>query len=350
MKPTLKLPLSVSNLYSELLQQVMSSDLQKNIGDIKGTFVKKTLKGHVYWYLQHSENGKTKQTYLGPENPELKARLKKSIDGKKDKKNDLENRKKITGMFLKGGGNTVDSISARIIALLARSGVYKMGGVLVGSHAFLCYANMLGVTWPSSTKTNDIDIAQDESISIALVNDKLNIPNILEKADMGFLPIPQLSHKHPSTSFKIRGQETHVDFLTPLTGKEKSSPVFLPSLQVAAQPLRFLDYLLEDVSQAVLPYDDGILVTVPNPSRFALHKLLISQKRGATFHVKSQKDVQQAALLLSILIEEQNREVKSAWKILKKKGSGWTNPILKTMPLVKKSSPALHKTLSTFIN
>lgn len=340
-----KLPLTVSNLYSELFQQVSTAEVQKDIGDLKGTFVKKTIKGRVYWYLQHSAGGKIHQTYLGPEKSEMLARLKKGIVSKSDKKKDLENRKKLSSMFVKGGGNTVDLVSAKIIALLVRSGVCKMGGVLVGSHAFLCYANMFGVIWPSATRTNDIDIAQDESISIALVNDKLNIPDILKKAEMGFLPIPQLSHKHPSTSFKIRGQETHVDFLTPLVGAEKYAPIFLPSFQVAAQPLRFLDYLLEEVTQVVLPYDEGLLLTVPDPSRYAFHKLIVSQKRGSAFNTKAQKDIEQAALLLSILIEEQKGELKSAWRALKKKGPGWVKPVYNALIILKRKNEKLHHAL-----
>ena len=45
----------------------------------------------------------------------------------------------------------------------------------------------------------------------------------------------------------------------------------------------------------------GILVNVPQPARYAIHKLVISQRRAASMQVKVIKDLHQAASLLEIL-------------------------------------------------
>ncbi len=48
-------------------------------------------------------------------------------------------------MLIAGGAATVSAVEARVFELLERTGVFVVGGVLVGSHAFGLYANMLGV-------------------------------------------------------------------------------------------------------------------------------------------------------------------------------------------------------------
>ena len=45
----------------------------------------------------------------------------------------------------------------RIVQKLSAYGFFKAGGVLVGTHAFAAFANMLGVRWTSGDKTLDVN-------------------------------------------------------------------------------------------------------------------------------------------------------------------------------------------------
>jgi hypothetical protein len=47
----------------------------------------------------------------------------------------------------------------------------------------------------------------------------MTAPEALDQLRMGFLPVPQLRHVNPSTSFKIRGKQLTVDLLTTCNGK-----------------------------------------------------------------------------------------------------------------------------------
>ncbi|OVE81621.1 hypothetical protein BVY03_03195 [bacterium K02(2017)] len=322
---------SVQTLYAELLQQVMSAEADRDIGDLKGIFVKKEIKGKKYWYLQYREASIQKQVYLGAENKELIKIIKEHEKGKRLKKDDLKIRQNLCLMLKNGGAYTLDHLSSKIINLLAQSGIFKMGGVLVGTHAFAIYSNMLGIKWPSALKTQDIDIAQDKNISLALADEniKTDLGDVLDKAKMGFHPVPAFNHKEPSTSFKIRGKETHIDILTPLMGKQRSKPINLPALNVAAEPLRQLDYLIEDYIQAILLFDDGILVNVPHPIRYAFHKLIISSKRSTHLKTKQQKDIEQATMLLKVLFRDGKSEIKKEYKKLVKRGKNWEKDIKK---------------------
>ena len=47
----------------------------------------------------------------------------------------------------------------------------------------------------------------------------------------------------------------------------------------------------------------GVLVNVPNPARFAIHKLIVSQRRPVATQTKSNKDVMQASQVIAVLLE-----------------------------------------------
>jgi hypothetical protein len=66
-------------------------------------------------------------------------------------------------------------------------------------------------------RTQDIDGAAN--IHIAVEKPDMTAPEALDQLRMGFLPVPQLRHVNPSTSFKIRGKQLTVDLLTTCNGK-----------------------------------------------------------------------------------------------------------------------------------
>ncbi|MDZ7828960.1 MAG: GSU2403 family nucleotidyltransferase fold protein [Halofilum sp. (in: g-proteobacteria)] len=65
-------------------------------------------------------------------------------------------------------------------------------------------------------------------------------------------------------------------------------------------------------------------VSIPDPARFAVHKLLISRERPSTEQAKGRKDLQQAALLLHVLLEERPSDVRHAWKDASERGRNWS--------------------------
>lgn len=62
----------------------------------------------------------------------------------------------------------------------------------------------------------------------------------------------------------------------------------------AAQSLQFLEYLLEAPERAVTVSGGPILVNVPAPARFVLHKLVVAALRPAALQAKALKDRAQA--------------------------------------------------------
>jgi len=101
-----------------------------------------------------------------------------------------------------------------------------------------------------------------------------------------------------------------------MVGPESTKPVFLPALGVSAHPLRLLDYLIRESTQAVVLGGSGILVNVPDPARFAFHKLWISGKRPVSEQTKATKDLRQASDLLEALVSDRPGDLPAAWEEL----------------------------------
>jgi hypothetical protein len=70
-----------------------------------------------------------------------------------------------------------------------------------------------------------------------------------------------------------------------------------------------------------------VLVNVPAPARYALHKVLVSEVRPAAFVTKAEKDRVQAAQLLAVLAEQAPHELALAKADLVSRGKGWRDKL-----------------------
>jgi len=274
------------------------------------SFVSKRLRGSLHWYLQLTVGSAKTQHYLGPDTPELRQRIEHEKALWARAAPQRKSRERLVAMLLAGDAATVGASEARLFELLERTGVFLIGGTVVGSHAFAIYANMLGVHWQrASVRTQDLDLAVRSHLSIAVGNESVDLRTSLLESDMGFFEIPALNRKHPSTRYSIRGRELTVDLLTPMAGRASSKPVEIPSLGAAAEPVRFLEYLLDATETAVIVARAGVLVNVPTPARYALHKVVTAKRRTAAMQTKGLKDIEQAAQLIEVLLADRRGDL-----------------------------------------
>jgi len=299
-------------LYAQLLSECLHGAAPSGRGI---SFVSKRIKGGTHWYLQLTVGNRKSQHYIGPDTDQTRALIAREKALWEKAKPDLAARERLVAMLLSGGAHTVSGAEGRVFELLERTGVFLAGGVLVGSHAFAVYGNMLGVEWDSeTTRTQDVDIAVDRHLVIAVADKPVRMRDALMKSDMGFIEVPALDRRAPSTRFRIKGRGLSVDLLTPMIGRPSGTPIHLAALDTYAEPVRFLDYLLQDAQPAVIVARAGVLVNVPAPARYALHKLVTSRRRDPAFHVKGIKDVRQAEQLVEVLATDRPGDLRVAWR------------------------------------
>lgn len=65
-----------------------------------------------------------------------------------------------TGIYKQLWRAAINVIISRVLFAAAQAGLFRSGGVLVGSHAFVAIGNMLSVSWVKNTvETQDVDQA-----------------------------------------------------------------------------------------------------------------------------------------------------------------------------------------------
>lgn len=344
-----RLPVTVQTAYAELLEQLLAVDARRSIGHAPGAFVTKKVKGNDYTYFQFSAPGSAvRQIYLGPKSDAIDRMIERFTLERDAIRPDRDEIVRIASVARAGGAGLTDPASARVLSALAEAGVFRLGGVLVGTQAFVVLGNVLGVRWSSAlARTEDVDIASLRNVEVAVPDVRADIPAALESLAMGFLPVPGLSPKTPSTSFKVRGRGLRVDLLTPAGSKKTTAPVHLQRFNAAATPLPFLDFVLEDAQPAALVDGGGVLVMVPSPARFALHKLLVAGARPSALHTKVEKDLVQASLLIDLLEEDRPGDLRRAWQ--SSRGRGWSRPMLRASGLLRRRWPATYERLGGIV-
>lgn len=332
-------PLEVQTIYAELLEQIAAYEAARAIGHTAGSFVTKTVKGQEYYYFQQmGPGGAKRQIYLGRRDAALDELADRFAHGRADVAADQRSIARLAALLRVGGAMLTDVPSARVLRGLADAGVFHAGGVLVGTHAFIVLGNLLGVRWDTSLRTQDVDIAADPKLDIAIPGVGADLPSALDSLEMGFLPVPGLDPKSPSTSFKVRGQSLRVDLLTP-AARTRSRPVNVPRFGAAAQPLRFLDYLIESPVRAAVVDGGVVAVSVPDAARFALHKLMIAGERPVAMQAKREKDLSQAAQVLEVLHADRPGDLVLAWEALAARGQSWTSRVAKSASALERISP-----------
>ena len=311
-------PLIMQTMYAELLERSASAAFSSAFPE-DGVFVSKTIKDRRYWYFQLSSSKGRTQKYVGPETPELLER----IAHHKDARDDERERRALVSTLVRSLGlpRPIPEIG-NIIAALAKAGVFRLRGVLVGTAAYQAYSAMLGANLPSSTlQTNDVDIAQLKNVSVAVDDRTPPALDVLKEVDETFRPVPHIHDGRRATSYQAK-RGLRVDFLTPNEGRDTDAPQKLPALQTDAHPLRFLGYLIKEPEPAVILHGAGIYVLVPAPQRYALHKLIVSRRRHEG-SAKRDKDLRQAEALLDVFAQKRPYELKSAWEEATQRGHKW---------------------------
>lgn len=293
------LPETTQTAYSTLLQKVQSSRYAKlnQVG-----FTTKRPKDQTYWYCQYTDiSGARRQRYMGIDSEELRTSIEDAKQSQLASGTILADRKRLVAMITAGGGTPEKGRPAKIIEKLSDAGVFDAGGLLIGSYAFSCYGNLLGVTFDDAMRrTEDMDIACDQSIEIGFMCDV--------KADVAAVA-PEMAQPKQINPWvppydMVASDGFKLEFLTSRPDPSHKEPIKIERFGINALPLDFLEFIIQNAVQAVVLYGSGILVNIPDPARFAIHKLAVSQLRPSSTPEKKRKDLAQASAVIEYLLEE----------------------------------------------
>jgi len=223
----------------------------------------------------------------------------------------------------------------KVLDTVAHAGLFRRGVVLVGTAAYQCYPPLLGAILPSATiMTQDADLATaDLALDAEIEGDSM--ATILQRADASFAALPALDPKAAPARFR-NAENFVVDLLTPQRRRSDRNPMPLKALGAGAIPLQYLDWLIAEPVLAVALHGAGVAVALPRPARFAVHKLILAQKRGAHELAKSRKDLAQAAALITALREAAPFALEDALHEARSMGrDGWARPIERSLSQIE---------------
>ena len=302
--------------------------------EVVGSVEERHRNGRVYLYDKFRLGTEMRSRYLGEGTDELRARLAKAEVLKLAAADRRETMARLARVLRAEGFIATDRDTGSLLLAFARAGVFRLGGTLVGTAAYALYQGELGVRFDSEelAQTGDIDFASFERLSVALGDRVEEEPGDILQS-FKFDPVPGVDGRQVWKWRQNKGTAM-VEFLTPAFGDETVKP--LPALGVSAQALNYLNFLIAEPIPAVALYRSGVLVQIPRPERFAIHKLIVADRRKAgPDQAKARKDRGQAAFLVRILAEDRPDDLREAYQDALSHGPRWRERIeasLKRLP------------------
>lgn len=161
----------------------------------------------------------------------------------------------------------------------------------------------------TSLTTRDLDLFIPQPRTIKA---KADVAELLK--DLGFI----IGFTGSQGYIRLEHPQLIVEFLVPERGKGSDKPYSLPQLGLNAQALRFLEFLSQNTIRSKA---GSIMITLPHPANFALHKLLVMRRRPKA--ERQAKDKEAAIRILNALIDsDQSDTIKSAYQTMPKKWQG----------------------------
>jgi len=372
------IPLTLQTLYQDLLQ----AHLDRAPEEMSGAPHLRKIGGRKFWYASaRAPGGAHRQIFIGPDDAPTRARIRRWRGAREDARVFRAASSEKAAALRAARLPALDMTTGKTLRALAEAGAFRLGAVLVGTHPFRLYDLELGARISSTASlTAGIDVAfsplplagegsgergRDAASAFALggdreksVHDTTENRRATEPSPLSPLPLagegdayresatnaeierahrraqPLLPEVLASLGFSpVRNRPTRwrmgefvVDFLAP-SFDEKEGPQKLEALGLWAQGLHFLNFLIRDPIPAVALYREGVLVQIPRPERFAVHKLIVAARRRGPGRAKAEKDLAQSRALIAALAEARPRELKTAHDEAVDEGPAWRKTI-----------------------
>ena len=156
------------------------------------------------------------------------------------------------------------------------------------------------------------------------------LPEVLLRADPTFRPQGGLGRriggaKSADLPKRFRADNgLEVELVTPVRNRadEAAGIMPIPAIGAGAMPLPFLDFLLSDAVTTTALYNAGVKVKVPQAARYAVHKLIVAQRREIDL-TKRAKRFAQAKELIAVLRHLDEGTLADALEEARSRGASW---------------------------
>lgn len=305
---------SLQTLYADLVQQVETAP-------VAGTVYQRERDGIAYHYAKVPVGAVRIDSFLG--------RVGDAVADAQAQSMALgmalaKARRRTVSMLKSAGLAAPDRALGAVLDAIAHAGLFRNGAVLVGTSAYMLYEPFAGRRLPAPTlMTGDLDLA---AVNVALTAETAEpMESILKRADPTFTSVMPLDPRQPAARF--RNANGYLVDLLAQTRRRGQRTVPLRGLEAGAEPLQHLGWLIDQPAIAVALWGAGIAVKIPQVARFAVHKLIVAQRRRPSDRPKRQKDLAQADALMGALYVQDPFALEDALGDARAQGRSWAAAI-----------------------
>ena len=200
----------------------------------------------------------------------------------------------------------IDNLCFEVLHRIHSAGVLQHL-ILIGSWSIYFYKYYFkSKDYSSFIRTQDVDFL------VPLKQKFVKEVNIFALVkDLGFLE----RHKGSQGYVILEHPDLSIEFLVPEQGRGSDKPHYFPQLAISAQPLRFLGFLVDNV---ISIQAEELVIKVPHPAAYALHKFIIFKRRKK--REKHDRDIEGALRVFHELVRNgQQQEIRLIFKRMHKK-------------------------------
>jgi len=222
----------------------------------------------------------------------------------------------------------INSLCLEVLNRLNKAGVLKHL-IVIGSWSIYFYKYYFkSENYSTYIRTKDIDFLVPIPPKF---QKEVNIFEIVK--DLGFLE----KYRGSKGYIKLEHPDLSIEFLVPERGRGEDKPYSIPQLSINAQPLRFLDFLVENT---ISINAEGLDIKLPHPAAYALHKFIIFKRRSKP--EKHDRDIEGALRVFNELIRhKKHSEIRYIFKRMHNK---WQRKILDNLKSIEE--PEIVKILT----
>lgn len=316
-------------LFAELVQQVQTAVPA-------GTVYTREREGTEYYYAKIPVGVDRIDTFIGKVGDAEAAA--KVVELKRGMEQAGERRRLVSLLRRAGLAAPHRTIGATLDAI-SHAGLFKHGAVLVGTAAYMMSEPLVGRRLPAPTlMTGDLDLATANLALKAEPPERLE--TIIKRGDPTFEPVLHIRPNKPPSRFRT-ADGFLLDLITPTRRRTNTNPMAMEELDAGAAPLQYMDWLIAEPVPTVALWGSGVSINIPQPARFAVHKLILAQKRDIGSRVKRQKDLAQADALIEAIQSHDPFDLHDALVGAAARGrNGWREPILRSLTELKREEIA----------
>lgn len=310
------LPLQLQTAYQELMQLHSAEPKQS----IEGSIVRRTKADHGYWVARKRVGDKVTEASIGPDTSQTRALVEAAQKEQERHKTWSRSAAACVSTLRAGRCLAPDMQTGKLLAAIAKTGFFAAGGILGGTQAFRHYPVMLSVEAPSTSfsLTGDVDLIASNSVKLS--GDERGLSTRIQELGIEMDASFGLDANQPP-KWHVAGS-LELEFLSSV-GRGGAATRRHVGIHEPVQALKHLEFSFVEPAAAVSLYRSGVLIKVPAPERYALHKLIVAQLRSGSFREKRLKDLDQAEWLIEVLAERRPYELWSAWDDLNRRGPKW---------------------------